>query len=128
MANNTKVMKIQCPFERIKRYNATPEASLYKSVIMQMITDASNISNDPKACRLAKKAKAWLFTNSEDFKMICQMAEIEPQIVVTFAKTLIAIHHEKVRKKERAKLQGCTMIRKDIASHHQLMKQNLRDR
>jgi hypothetical protein len=96
MANITKVIKIQCPFERIKKYNATPESALYKAVIMQMIIDASNVSKDPKASLNEKRAKAWLFANNEDFQTVCIMAEIDPQVVVRFAKELIAMHHEKI--------------------------------
>ncbi len=104
MSNNTKVIKIQCPFERIKKYNTTPEAALYKAVIMQMIIDASNISQDPKACRNEKRAKAWLFTQNEDFRNVCVMAGLAPQVVVTFAKTLIAIHKEKVKARNQKKM------------------------
>jgi hypothetical protein len=106
MVNNTKVIKIQCPFERIKKYNATPESALYKAVIMQMIIDASNISQDPKACRNEKRAKAWLFTNNEDFSVVCTMAGIEKQVVTTFAKALIAMHCEKVIIKNAAKIRA----------------------
>ena len=97
-----------CPFERIKKYNTTPEAALYKAVIMQMIIDASNVSRDPKACRNEKRAKAWLFTRNDDFCSVCTMAEIDPEVVVTFAKELIAMHSEKARIKNaaHAKLQS----------------------
>ena len=101
MSNYTKVIKIQCPFERIKKYNNTPEAALYKAVIMQMIIDASNVSQDPKACRNEKRAKAWLFAQNDDFRNVCVMAGLAPQIVITFAKTLIAIHKEKVKVKNK---------------------------
>jgi hypothetical protein len=97
VTNKKKVIKIQCPFERIKKYNANPEAGLYKAVIMQMIIDASNSSNDPKACRNEKRAKAWLFAGGDDFDSICVMAGIKPNIVQIFAKTLIAMHHDKAR-------------------------------
>jgi len=103
MSNNTKVIKIQCPFERVKKYNATPEAALYKAVIIQMIIDASNVSKDPKACRNEKRAKAWLFTRNEDFCSVCTMAEIDPEVVVTFARELIAMHGEKARIKNAAR-------------------------
>jgi len=95
MSNHKKVIKIQCPFERIKKYNSNPEVGLYKAVIMQMIIDASNTSLDPKACRNEKKAKSWLFAGGDDFYMICRMANIESNVVIRFAKTLIAIHAEK---------------------------------
>lgn len=95
MANNKKVIKVQCPFERIKKYNAHSEAALYKAVIMQMIIDASNISKDPKACRNERKAKEWLFSSSDDFKLVCLMAGIESEIIVRLAKVLIKIHHSK---------------------------------
>ena len=106
MMNKTKVIKIQCPFERIKKYNSTPEAALYKAVIMQMIIDASNLSTDSKACRNAKKAKVWLFTSNDDFRAVCAMAGINPRVVITFAKTLIAIHCEKARVRQEVRSVG----------------------
>ena len=111
MANNTKVIKIQCPFERIKKYNSTPEAAVYKAVIMQMIIDASNVSKDPKACRNEKKAKAWLFTSNDDFRAICAMAGIDSQVVVTFAKALIAMHSEKMMVKNAAKIHASIKLK-----------------
>lgn len=112
MTNNKKVIKIQCPFERIKKYNSNPEAGLYKAVIMQMIIDASNNSADPKACRNEKRAKAWLFNGGEDFQIVCRMANIEPNVVIRFAKTLIAMHVSKTQitgkiVEKKRKLKSC---------------------
>ena len=117
MTNNKKVIKIQCPFERIKKYNTNPEAGLYKAVIMQMIIDASNISGDPKACRNGKRAKAWLFAGGDDFETICAMAGIETNVVQIFARALIAIHHEKMNKvTNKSKARGCARFSNNTRS------------
>lgn len=130
MVNNKKVIKIQCPFERIKKYNANPEAGLYKAVIMQMIIDASNSSNDPKACRNEKRAKAWLFAGGDDFETICVMAGIKPNIVQIFARTLIAMHHEKLKigskisKKGKSRVR-CSNMRAKFEAHAPLSKNSI---
>ena len=118
MTNNKKVIKIQCPFERIKKYNVTPEAGLYKAVIMQMIIDASNSSNDPKASRNEKRAMAWLFAGGEDFQAVCAMAGIDANVVQIFARTLISMHHEKQSK--RLNLCPSKFKRKDYISEGKL--------
>ena len=130
MVNNKKVIKIQCPFERIKKYNASPEAGLYKAVIMQMIIDASNSSNDPKACRNEKRAKAWLFAGGDDFETICVMAGIKPNIVQIFARTLIAMHHEelktgsKISKKSKSRIR-CSNMRAKFEANASLSKNSI---
>ena len=97
--NRKRVIKLQCPFERIKKYNNHPETSLYKAVIMQMIIDASNISNDPQSIKDEIEGKAWLFGGNADFQLICNMAGITSTTVVDFAYHLIERHHKKEGKK-----------------------------
>lgn len=108
MSNTKKVIKIQCPFERIKKHNTHPEAALYKAAIMQLIIDASNTSKDPRACRNEKRAKEWLFSGSDDFYFTCAMAGMNPKIVIKLARELIGIHRQNTetfheRKKKMAK-------------------------
>ena len=98
MTNKKKVIKIQCPFERIKKHNTNPETALYKAAIMQLIIDASNTSKDPRACRNERRAKEWLFSGCEDFYFTCAMASMEPKIVINLAKELIGIHKNNTKK------------------------------
>ena len=100
--NKKRVIKLQCPFERIKKYNSKGEVSLYKAVIMQMIIDASNISSDTKAVKQEKQAKEWLFTSNEDFHFICNKAAMEPKTVINFARKLIDFHYNNEFKKSKA--------------------------
>lgn len=99
MTNKQNVLKLQCPFERIKKYDRNPISSLYKAVIMQMIIDASNISTNKKEAKLANRAKAWLFEDNEDFFVACSVACITPETARRTARELIEIHYERVRKK-----------------------------
>jgi hypothetical protein len=90
------VIKFQAPFERIKKYNASSEVSLYKAIITQAIIDASNSSDECSAAKTIElEAKDWLFNNSDDFNEICCRAEIEPSFVVKIAKDVIKLNRQK---------------------------------
>ena len=69
--NRYGVIKFQSPFERMKDYNFKPEVKLYKSVILQAIIDASNVSDDSYAKKIELEAKGWLFGKSKDFQEAC---------------------------------------------------------
>ena len=80
--NKYNVVKFQAPFERMKDYNLNPEVRLYKTIIIQAIIDASNISEDSYAKKIELDAKAWLFGESKDFQEICFRADLEPCYVI----------------------------------------------
>ena len=86
--NKYNVVKFQAPFERMKDYNLNPEVRLYKSIIIQAIIDASNISEDSYAKKIELDAKAWLFGESKDFQEICFRAGLEPCYVIKIAKKM----------------------------------------
>ena len=90
--NRYGVIKFQSPFERMKDYNFKPEVRLYKSVILQAIIDASNISDDSYARKIELDAKGWLFGKSKDFQEACFRAEIEPYYVIRTAKKIIRLN------------------------------------
>lgn len=93
MPNKKNVIKLQCPFERIKKYEPIGEKSLYRAVILQMIIDASNLSEERRAKRLENEAKNWLFGENAEFIEICKRAELMPRHVRKLAQNLIELHH-----------------------------------
>jgi hypothetical protein len=86
------VIKFQAPFEKMKEYDFVPEVRLYKSIILQAIIDASNISDSYQARRYELEAKSWLFSNSKDFREVCYKAESDPEHVVRTAKKVIRLN------------------------------------
>lgn len=95
------VIKFQSPFERIKLYSSSPEVSLHKAIIIQAIIDASNISNDMEQRKLEVEAKTWLFGNSDDFKEVCDIANISSLEVRRVAKEAISMQKAKLRNGNR---------------------------
>jgi hypothetical protein len=89
------VIKFQAPFERLKLYQTSPEISLLKSIITQAIIDSTNNSDMREAKKLAMEARDWIFGDSEDFKMICIEAGLEPSFVVKIAKETIKLHNDR---------------------------------
>lgn len=99
MSNRSNVIKLQCPFERIKKYSSKPEVNLCRAVIMQMIIDATNIAKDPTMLKHQKHAIDFLFGNGEDFAIMCDDAELSIDEVRKLAIDLIASHKAKIQKK-----------------------------
>ena len=64
--------------------------SLWRAVITQALMDAA--SSSKKAYYIAEKAKAraWLKGDSDDFKEVCYLADMDPEYVKTQAKLAIA--------------------------------------
>ena len=86
------VIKLSAPFEKLKTYDASPEVSLFKAVIMQHIIDCTNTSNNNESRRLEIEAKTWLFGNSKDFLTVCDFAKISSLEVQKIAKEAIRMH------------------------------------
>jgi hypothetical protein len=61
MSNNKHVLKLQSPFEKIKKSNTHGEIALFRAVITQMIIDSTNISDKIESKKLAQNAREWLF-------------------------------------------------------------------
>ncbi|MGV2432288.1 MAG UNVERIFIED_CONTAM: hypothetical protein LVQ98_02675 [Rickettsiaceae bacterium] len=95
MKNKKRVLKIQSPFENIKKYGEDPISNLYRAVIMQMIIDASNISKNKELMKLQKIAHEWLFEDNEDFDLVCIHAKLSKDRVRKSARQLIEGHREK---------------------------------
>jgi len=85
----SNVIKLQAPFERLKKYTDNPEIALRKAIILQAIIDASNSSNQTYAKKIEQEAKNWIFGESDFFYKICYEAELEPQNVIKITREVI---------------------------------------
>lgn len=85
------VTKLQAPFERLKRYDLSPDIALRKAIIMQAIFDATSISKNSKAIKAKYEAQNWLLGGSEDFKQICVEGDLDPNLVMRIAKEEIKL-------------------------------------
>ena len=90
------VIKFQAPFERLKEYDISPEVRLHKAIITQAIIDVSNISGNALSKKIELEAKNWLFGNSQNFKDVCNRAELSPEKVVKMARDAIEVNSDKV--------------------------------
>lgn len=98
------VLKFQAPFDRIEEYNNCPMVCLNKAVIIQVVTDASNIaSNDKSASKIATKAKNWAFSEDyeDEFMDICERAELDYTLVRQIIKQGIALSLNKNKSLEQ---------------------------
>lgn len=61
----------------------SPERELWQAVLFQALLDATNISEfGNSADRLARrKAKAWMDRGDKDFRMVCNLAGMDPDFV-----------------------------------------------
>lgn len=76
------VIKFQAPFERLKEYASSPEAALFKAIIMQALTDATSISEHPRDKMIEKEAKNWIYGNDDYFQTVSYFGELEPTFVI----------------------------------------------
>jgi hypothetical protein len=98
--------------EDVFRERTTPEQTLYMCVILQALLDATKPSYDgePEASILERdRAKAWFFASvgvtSEDFKMVCDYADVDYNYMREFAfKVLESGEVEYTRKRINAVL------------------------
>ena len=97
MRNKSKVIKLQSPFERIKKYSTCPEVNLYRAVIMQLVIDATNISKESSNVKNEQHAKELLFEESEDFAILCDNADLNKKEVRELAKKLINSQKAKIK-------------------------------
>jgi len=78
--------------EDVFKERTTPEQTLYMCVILQALLDATKPSYDgePEESILERdRAKAWFFASvgvtSEDFKMVCDYADVDYNYMREFA-------------------------------------------
>jgi len=98
--------------EDVFRERTTPEQTLYMCVILQALLDATKPSykGEPETSSLERdRAKAWFFASvgvtSEDFKMVCDYANIDYNYMREFAfKVLESGEVEYTRKRINAVL------------------------
>ena len=78
----TKIIQLQSPFERLKEYNdASPEKTLHKAIILQLIKDATSSSKSKQDQVNKNISREWIFINNPDFVIICQEAGYEPYYI-----------------------------------------------
>lgn len=96
------VIKFQAPFEKIRNLSCNQEVKLYKSIIVQSIIDASNISDLNRAKKLENYAKDWIFGDSQWFTEVCNRADLEVNFVRKICKKVMSlnkkIHEDKIYK------------------------------
>ena len=56
----------------------TPEQRMFLNVITQAIHDAAYKGDDRYYSYHRDQAKAWLVSNSMDFRVICRLADLDP--------------------------------------------------
>lgn len=67
-----------------------PEQTLWRCVVAQAATDAVSTSNEREVKRERENARRWLTSNSKDFRLVCTMADYEPERIREYALTLAA--------------------------------------
>jgi hypothetical protein len=68
-----------------------PEIRLWCAVVLQAIADAtSRISRARcgETKQIRDEARAWLLSNSKDFRCVCELARFDPRTVREFAEKL----------------------------------------
>jgi hypothetical protein len=93
--NKYSVIKFQAPFEKLKEYDLCPEVRLYKAVITQAIIDVSNNSDTLASKKMELETKNWFFGDSDDFREVCNKADLTPEEVVMMAKIAIGLNNSK---------------------------------
>lgn len=106
------VIKFQAPFERLKLYDECPYVNLFKSIILQSIIDATNIStikNESKKDEI--EARNWIFSDNGSFQEYCEYAKFDHTYMRRLAKNIIKIHRS-----NSLKLKAKEVRRNDIQS------------
>ena len=62
---------------------ADHEKSLWRAVITQALMDAASRSRKPEAVRHSQEAREWLLGITQDFEIVCQNADLDPDYVRT---------------------------------------------
>ena len=87
------------PLKDNSGYNVSPEILIWRSVIVRTILDFLDI--DIHAWGYARKviiseAKEWFHKKNEDFNLVCDYADLEPEFVIRLL--------NKIKEKNNAKL------------------------
>lgn len=85
------------------------EKTLWRSVVTQAIVDATTIPRNTKMRIEKDQAINWLLSDKKDFCLVCEMADLNPQLVMHFAKEIIDKSELSLRRK---KLQRRRSVRK----------------
>jgi hypothetical protein len=89
MRDHPGVIKFTTPFEKLKEYSFSAEVRLYKAIIVQAITDASNTNHNPKSRKYELEAKRWIFGDSDDLHDICLNAQLNVKYMQKIARKTI---------------------------------------
>lgn len=71
-----------------------PEQSLWRAVLLQMITDAISNSAKPDQKRFRRDARHWLTRHSRDFRLVCEFAGYQPDWLQQEINRFLARHNE----------------------------------
>lgn len=83
-----KHSKLNAPFENLKLFNEPPEVNLFKAIIIQMLSDLMINSKSEKYLRHKREAEKWFFTDNQDFNIICENANLDPQTIKKMARKI----------------------------------------
>ena len=81
-----------------KKYFYVPNVSLWRAVILQSILDRLTQSKRGDDIMARKNAKNWMNIQNEEFRTVCQFAQLEPTFVIRKAETAL-IDQKKWRRK-----------------------------
>lgn len=85
------------------KFEIEGERALWQSVIMQAVLDLQ-----VKADNLKKKIKRaetlkWFSKQDEDFMFVCQMADLDADMIIKGARKLFKAHHKSFKRKNTSK-------------------------
>jgi len=83
---------------RLLNLMRTPEQRMFLNVITQAIHDAAYKGNDVYYCAYRDQALAWLSGNSFDFRIVCKLADLDPDYVYKKVSKAINMDLYRVRK------------------------------
>lgn len=95
MHNIYGVIKFTTPFEGLKKTDYSPEIKLFKSIIIQIIIDATYNLDNPRSKLNKLRAEEWLFKDNDHFLEICCYAIVDPNRVRKLARKIIKFHKSK---------------------------------
>lgn len=102
------------PFFQLKEHNIEPandniptqhgeETCLWRAVITQACVDATTRSQKDENIKIKKDALAWLSKQGEDFDLVCELANLDPDYVYE----RLTLSLQKIRKEEQPMRRLC---------------------
>jgi len=76
------------------QYNQEPEANLMRAVIKQAFLDYLIISTNYKYRSKKRLAREWFETNSEEFKLVCLIAQVKYSRIIEIYSLITLLKNE----------------------------------